>query len=117
MKTKLLFTLLLLLFTAVAVNAQTASEAKTPAPVAASRIALPPDAQASVTTTSANVRAAQSQLEAAQLRLENLILRLRLTLKVPNDFEMKVGSDGAIYFEKATAQVGSEQAPPIPKKD
>lgn len=89
------------------------AEAPKPADVPA-RINLPPDAQASLSASSERVRAAQSALEAAALARENLILRLRLLLGVPNDYEMRADKEGGIYFEKTAAQGGSEQQSPKP---
>lgn len=51
-------------------------------------------------TGQANMRAAQAALDAAQLRLENLILKLRLILKVPMEYELRVDEHGGLYFEK-----------------
>jgi hypothetical protein len=82
------------------------------APAQSARVDVAPEAQQAIVAGQANLRAAQATLDAAQLRLENLILKLRLLLKVPDDFDLRVDERGNFYFEKpAVTQVGSEKPP------
>ncbi len=64
------------------------------------RIEVAADMQQLVTQTNAGVGLATSALEVARLKLENLILKLRLTLKVPDDYEARLDQQGRLYFEK-----------------
>lgn len=57
-----------------------------------------------------NIQTAQLALELAKQRLENLILQIRLDLKVPDDYEGKIDKNGIIYFEKR--ELPKETVPP-----
>lgn len=80
----------------------------TPATAPSARVEVAPEAQQSILIGQANMRAAQAALDAAQLRLENLILKLRLLLKVPDDFELRVDEHGKFFFEKPTASAATK---------
>lgn len=78
-----------------------------------SPIQIPEAAQTDIAMAQSSIKMAASQLEAAQLRFENLILRLRLVFKIPDNYEAKVDKDGKVFFEAAANQ---EVKTPVPVK-
>jgi signal transduction histidine kinase len=119
MKFKLILAPLIFLLACGLAQAQDKTATEPVASVQPARVDLPAEVQQAVSAHSATIRtaqselrAAQSQLKTAQLEFENLILRLRIVLKIPDDFEVRVDKEGKLYFEKAAATAASAPAPP-----
>ncbi|GEM_PF-5869266 len=55
----------------------------------------------SVNLAQSEIEKTQAAFQNAQLKFENLILRIRLILKIPDDFVLRMDDKGKLYFEKS----------------